>query len=358
MDIEPFALERWLAEHEHEAPVNLGDSGVRPLEAARFDTDPGRLGYVIPTNGDPDLRASVADRYDRGADELLFTCGTQEANLLAVLATLERDSHAVCVTPTYQSLHSLPAAVAEVTRVELAAPEWRLDPDDVAEAIRSDTDLVVLNNPNNPTGRIHPQETVDAVYDLAAAADAYLLSDEVYRPLAESDERVEPVASMGPHGLSTCGLSKGWGLPGLRFGWLAGPEEVVTAAWEWKDYTTISPSAFGQHVGRQAIEREDELLAENRAHVRRNRDLLDAFVDEYGLDWHLPAGATGFLTVPEAFESSEDFCRALADEGVVVAPGETFDRPEYVRVGFGADRATLSDGLDRMGRVVEDRRSG
>ncbi|WP_415382036.1 aminotransferase class I/II-fold pyridoxal phosphate-dependent enzyme [Halosimplex sp. TS25] len=357
MDIESFALERWLAEHEHGAAVNLGDSGVRPLEADRFDTDPGRLGYVIPTNGDPDLRATVADRYDRAPDELLFTCGTQEANLLAVLATLDRGDHAVCVTPTYQSLHSLPAAVGEVTRVELAAPDWTLDPDAVADAIEPNTELIVLNNPNNPTGKIHPQEMVDAVYDLAAAADAYLLADEVYRPLAEPDERVEPVAGMGPHGVSTCGLSKGWGLPGLRFGWLAGPEEVVTAAWEWKDYTTISPSAFGQHVGRQAIEREDELLAENRTHVRRNRELVAEFVEEYGLDWLLPAGATGFLTVPEAFESSEAFCRALVEEGVVVAPGETFDRPGYVRVGFGADRATVADGLERMGRVIEDRRS-
>ncbi|MFC7196098.1 aminotransferase class I/II-fold pyridoxal phosphate-dependent enzyme [Halosimplex aquaticum] len=357
MDIEPFALERWLAEHEHDAAVNLGDSGVRPLEADRFDTDPGRLGYVIPTNGDPDLRETVADRYDRGADELLFTCGTQEANLLAVLATLDRDSHAVCVTPTYQSLHSLPAAVADVTRAELAPPEWTLDPDAVADAIRPDTELIVLNNPNNPTGKVHSQETVDAVYDFAAGADAYLLSDEVYRPLTSVDERVTPVASMGPHGISTCGLSKGWGLPGLRFGWLAGPEEVVSAAWGWKDYTTISPSAFGQHVGRQAIEREDELLAENRAHVRGNRDLVADFVDEYGLDWHLPAGATGFLTVPDAFESSDAFCRALVGEGVVVAPGEAFGHPGYVRVGFGADRETVIDGLDRTGRVIEERRS-
>ncbi|WP_436910271.1 aminotransferase class I/II-fold pyridoxal phosphate-dependent enzyme [Halosimplex marinum] len=352
MDIEPFALERWLADHEHGAAVNLGDSGVRPLEADRFDTDPGTLGYVVPTNGDPDLRERVADRYDRGADELLFTCGTQEANLLAVLATLDRESHAVCVTPTYQSLYSLPVAVADVTRVELDAPDWRLDPDAVADAVRPDTELIVLNNPNNPTGRIHPQGTVEALYDLAAAADAYLLSDEVYRPLAAPDERVEPVASMGPHGISTCGLSKGWGLPGLRFGWLAGPEEVVSDAWQWKDYTTISPSAFGQHVARQALDREGDLLAENREHVCRNRDLLDEFATEHGLDWHLPAGATGFLTVPDGFDSGEAFCRALVDEGVVVVPGETFDRPGYVRVGFGAERATLREGLDRMATVI------
>jgi aspartate/methionine/tyrosine aminotransferase len=352
MHVEPFALERWLAEHEHDAAVDLGDSGVRPLEADRFDTDPGTLGYVVPTNGDPELRERVADRYDRGPDEVLFTCGTQEANLLAVLATLDADSHAVCVTPTYQSLYSLPAAVADVTRVALSAPDWTLDPDAVAEAIEPDTELIVVNNPNNPTGKIHPQGTVEALYDLAVAADAYLLADEVYRPLAAPGERVDPVAGMGRHGISTCGLSKGWGLPGLRFGWLAGPPEIVSDAWAWKDYTTIAPPAFGQHVARQAIDREGELLAENREHVRRNRDLLDEFAVEHGLDWHLPAGATGFLSVPEGFDSGEAFCRALVDEGVVVVPGETFDRPGYVRVGFGAERATLREGLDRMTTVT------
>ena len=356
MDIEPFALERWLADYEHEAAVNLGDSGVRALEADRFDTDPGTLGYVVPTNGDPDLRGTVADRYGREADDVLFTCGTQEANLLTVLATLDRDSHAVCVTPTYQSLHSLPEAVADVTRVELTAPDWTLDPDAVADAIEPNTDLVVLNNPNNPTGKIHAQETVEAVYDLAGAADAYLLSDEVYRPLAAPEERVATVASMGPHGISTCGLSKGWGLPGLRFGWLAGPEEVVSAAWGWKDYTTISPPAFGQHIARQAIEREDELLAENRDHVRRNRDRLGAFVEAHGLDWHRPKGATAFVTVPGEFESGQAFARALVEEGVVVAPGETFGRPGYVRIGFGAGRSTLEDGLARMGDLIDARR--
>ncbi|MFB6140114.1 MAG: aminotransferase class I/II-fold pyridoxal phosphate-dependent enzyme [Halosimplex sp.] len=357
MHVEPFALERWLADHEHDAAVNLGDSGVRPLEADRFDTDPGTLGYVVPTNGDPDLRARVADRYDRGPDEVLFTCGTQEANLVAILATLDAGGHAVCVTPTYQSLHSLPATVAEVTRVELAPPDWTLDPDAVADAVRPDTELIVVNNPNNPTGKIHPQETIDAVYDLAAAADAYLLCDEVYRPLAAPEERVEPVASMGPHGISTCGLSKGWGLPGLRFGWLAGPAEVVAAAWGWKDYTTISPPAFGQHVARQALDREDELLAENRRLVRRNRDLLDAFAAEYDLEWHRSAGATGFLTVPEGFASGEAFALALVEAGIVVAPGETFDRPGHVRVGFGVERPTLREGLDRMRTVIDERRS-
>ena len=144
MQIDTFGLERWFAEHEHEAEIMLAESGVRSLSTERFDTVPGELGYVIPTNGDPELRARIAERYDRTASEVLCTCGTQEANFLAVLSALgdsPSDSasgrpHAVVVTPTYQALHAVPDAVGEVTRVPLEPPTWELDVDAVADAIR------------------------------------------------------------------------------------------------------------------------------------------------------------------------------------------------------------------------------
>ncbi|MFW6265210.1 MAG: aminotransferase class I/II-fold pyridoxal phosphate-dependent enzyme, partial [Halanaeroarchaeum sp.] len=106
MDIAPFALERWFAEYEHEADLMLAESGIRSLDADRFDLDPGSLGYVIPTNGDPDFRAAVGERYGRGPEEVLFTVGTQEANFLAFQALMDEEDHAVVVTPTYQALHA------------------------------------------------------------------------------------------------------------------------------------------------------------------------------------------------------------------------------------------------------------
>ena len=151
MRIDPFGLERWFAEYEHEADIMLAESGIRSLDASRFDLDPGKLGYVIPTNGDPEFRAAVGDRYDRSADEVLFTCGTQEANFLTFLSLLGDEAavdgggdaaspegvgsgtHAVVVTPTYQALHAVPDAFGDVTRVELEPPEWELDPEAIAD---------------------------------------------------------------------------------------------------------------------------------------------------------------------------------------------------------------------------------
>ena len=349
MDIEPFALERWFARHEH-GNLMLAESGVRSLPASRFDTDPGDLGYVIPTDGDPAFRAEVANRYDLSIDEVCFTCGTQEANFVAFAALM--GDHAVVVTPTYQSLHAIPAAFGEVTRVELEPPEWTLDPDDVADAIQPETAIVVLNNPNNPTGRYHDRETVEALYDIAADADAYLLCDEVYRLLAE--DPLPPVASMGPRGVSTTSLTKAYGLAGLRFGWLAGPEDVVESAWRWKDYTTISPSVFGQHVARQAIEREERILQEHRELAARNRNVVRTFLDRWGLNWHDPVGVNGFVTVPAGFASGEAFCEQLVEaEGVVLAPGDYFGHPQYVRIGFGLEPNRLDVGLSRVDAFLE-----
>lgn len=352
MDIAPFGLERWFARYEHEADLMLAESGIRSLSTDRFDTDPGDLGYVIPTNGDPALREAVGSRYGRGPDEVVFTVGTQEANLLVVLALLDRHDHAVVVTPTYQALHALPEAIGTVTRVPLSPPDWRLDTDAVADAVRPETQLIVLNNPNNPTGRYHEWSTVRALYDLAADVDAYLLSDEVYRLLAE--DPLPPVASIGEHGLSTTSLTKAWGLAGARFGWLAGPEPVVEAAWGWKDYTTISPSPFGQHLARQALDDEAAILAENRALARENRDRVREFVDTYGLDWHEPVGVNGFPTVPDGFTDAREFCTAVVEEeSVVLAPGDLFGHPGRFRIGFGLPSDELEEGLERVGRVID-----
>jgi aspartate/methionine/tyrosine aminotransferase len=352
MDIAPFALERWFAEVEHDADIMLAESGIRSLSADRFDTDPGELGYVVPTNGDPELRANIAGRYDREPDEVLCTCGAQEANFLAFVSLVDADAHAVCVTPTYQSLHELPRAFGSVTTVDLTPPRWTLDVDAVADAIQPNTRLVVLNNPNNPTGRYHAEETVRALYDLAADADAYLLCDEVYRQLAE--DRLPPVASMGPHGLSTTSVTKAYGLAGARFGWLVGDREVTTRAWRWKDYTTISPSQFGQHVARQALgRRERTILQENRDLVRDHHGIVADWIEDNGLSWHDPVGVNGFVAVPPGFHDGEAFCRAVVEqESVVLAPGNAFGFPGYFRIGFGLSTAKLEEGLSRIDRVL------
>ncbi|USZ67468.1 aminotransferase class I/II-fold pyridoxal phosphate-dependent enzyme [Halorussus salilacus] len=356
MDIAEFGLERWFAKYEHEADIMLAESGIRSLDASRFDLDPGKLGYVIPTNGDPEFRAEVGERYGRSADEVLFTCGTQEANFLAFASLMDDDGHAIVVTPTYQALHAVPESFGEVTRVSLEPPSWELDVDAVADAVRPETDVIVLNNPNNPTGRYHPREKVEALYDLAEDADAHLLCDEVYRLL--DDDPIPPAASLGERAVSTTSLTKAYGLAGLRFGWLVGSEDVVEEAWNWKDYTTISPGIVGQHVAKQALgDQEDEILSENRDLAKRHRDRVRAFVDDHDLSWYDPVGVNGFVSVPDGFDGSREFCRTVVEEeSVVLAPGDLFGYDDYFRIGFGLPTDELEEGLARVSACIERRR--
>lgn len=353
MEIAPFGLERWFDEYEQDAEIMLAESGIRSLPAERFDTDPGELGYVIPTDGDPEFRAEVAERYGRTAEEVCFTCGTQEANYLVFRSLLDSEDHVVVVTPTYGALSAVPESICDVSEVPLSAPDWELDLAAVEEAIRPETRLIVLNNPNNPTGKYHSRDVVEALYDFATENDTYLLCDEVYRLLAE--DPLLPVASLGERGISTTSLTKAYGLAGLRFGWIAGPEEVIEGAVRWKDYTTISPSIFGQHVARQALgEQEEAILAENRELAREHHDMVAEWIDEHGLEWHDPIGVNGFVSVPEGFDDGEEFCRAVVEEeSVVLAPGEFFGFDGYFRIGFGLETEALTEGLGRVGRVIE-----
>jgi aspartate/methionine/tyrosine aminotransferase len=352
MQIAEFGLERWFDRYERDADVMLAESGVRSLSAERVDTAPADMGYVIPTDGDPELRERIGARYGRSADEVVCTCGTQEANLLAFLALLDADDHAVVVTPTYQSLLSIPESICEVTRVALSPPDWRLDVERVAEAVRPGTALVVVVNPNNPTGQYHRASTLRALYDVVDDAGARLLCDEVYRALAS--DPAPPGASLGSRGISTASLSKAYGLAGLRFGWLVADREVADAARRWKDYTTISPSAVGQHVARQVVD-DGAILAESRALVRENRAIVADWVDAHGLDWlEPPVGVNAFPTAPDGFDDGTDFCRAVVEAAsVVLAPGDYFGHPERFRIGFGPETEVLREGLERVSEVIE-----
>jgi aspartate/methionine/tyrosine aminotransferase len=353
MDVPPFELERWFDTYEPDADIMLAESGVRSLPADRFDLDAGDLGYVIPTDGDPALRADIAARYDRSAEEVVLTCGTQEADFLTFMSLLDEGDHAVVVAPTYQSLESVPAAVGSVTTVRTEPPEWELSVDAVADAVEPETRLLVLTNPSNPTGRYYPEATLQALYDLAVDADAHLLVDEVYRMLAE--DRYPPAAALGPQAISTAGVSKAYGLAGARLGWVVADEEIADDVRKWKDYTTISPPQIGQHVARQALgEQEAEILTANRRHAADNKARVASFVERFDLDWYEPTGVNAFPTIPDGFETGEQFCRSLFEaESVVLAPGEVFDYPGRFRIGFGLPTDELEEGLERVARHIE-----
>lgn len=353
MELPPFELERWFDKYETDADLMLAESGVRSLHTDRFDLDVGELGYVIPTDGSPEFRAQIADRYEREPEEVVLTCGTQEADYLTFMALLNEGDHSVVVSPTYQSLASVPDAIGDVTEVRTEPPEWELSVDAVAEAMRPETRVVVLTNPSNPTGKYLGPATMQALYDLVEENDAYLLIDEVYRMLA--DDPHAPGASLGQRAISTAGVSKSYGLAGARLGWVVANEELADRVRKWKDYTTISPPILGQHIAQQALgEQETEILEANRVHAKSNRERVSEFIERNDLDWFEPTGVNGFPTIPDKFENGTEFCRSLFKaESVVLAPGDVFGYPNRFRIGFGLHTDELEEGLERISRHIK-----
>ncbi len=354
MKIKPFELERWFAKYEHKAELMLSESGIRSLKGEEFDFNTEKIGYVIPTNGDPELRNKIAKKYGVTKNNVLFTVGTQEANFLTFLSILSEEDHAVIITPTYQALHSIPETLSDISKVWLEPPEWKLNINKVKEKIKDNTKLIVINNPNNPTGKYHSKDKISKLYELANKNNAYLLCDEVYRLLDPNP--IKPVASMGNRGISTTSLTKSYGLAGLRFGWIVASEKIINKAWNWKDYTTISPSIISQNLAKQVIEeKEDQILKKNRKLAERNRKIVQKFINNHNLNWHKPVGVNGFITVPEQFKTSEEFCKKFFEEKkILLAPGSVFGYDKYFRIGFGLKTEDLKYGLSKLSEFLTE----
>ena len=249
MKIEPFALERWLTRHELHVRYDLAESGILPLtinELLSFVAPEERpaalerllalpLGYNEAT-GTYALRAALAATYTHcDPDNILVTTGAIEANFLLFNVLLDAGDHIVAPYPAYQQLYSVPRAIGcEVAQWRIR-PEngFRYDVDELAQLITPKTKLIVLNTPHNPTGAMIPPDDLRRIYDLADRVGAFVLCDEAYRWLAVpgGEEFAPPVFDLGERGISVGTLSKPFGLPGLRVGWLAAPKEIAARCW-------------------------------------------------------------------------------------------------------------------------------
>jgi aspartate/methionine/tyrosine aminotransferase len=237
--------------------------------------------------------------------------------------------------------------------------EWRPDPGELDQLVNKKTRLIIITNPNNPTGRVLGEEYLDAVARAADRVGAWVLSDEIYRG-AERDGR--PTPSMWGRCqrlVITSGLSKAYGLPGLRIGWAASPDkEMVHALWTYHDYSTICPSPITETLAIHALEpdRRRRILERTRAILNRNLPLLREWVDsQSGLFDYVPSDAGAILWVKYALEvnSSELAERARADESTLIVPGDQFGMDHYLRLGYGPEPEYLVEGLTRLKRVLK-----
>jgi aspartate/methionine/tyrosine aminotransferase len=374
MRIEPFEMERWQSTWEHKVAYNLSESGVHPLSVEELLELPGADGGLVPAalldlrlgytqgNGAEALRERIALLYP-GADleNVLVTHGGAEANFLTTLRLLEPGDEVVMMLPNYMQTHGLVRGWGATVRGwplrrEL---EWRPDPDELARLVNPKTRLIIITNPNNPTGRVLGEAFLDAVARAADRVGAWVLSDEIYRGAERDGQETPSMWGRCERLVITSGLSKAYGLPGLRIGWAASPDrEMVHALWTYHDYSTICLSPITETLAIHALEpeRRRRILERTRAILNRNLPLLLEWVDaQAGLFDYVPPDAGAILWVKYALEvnSSELAERARADESTLIVPGDQFGMDHYLRLGYGPEPDYLVEGLTRLRRVLE-----
>ncbi|WP_439142837.1 aminotransferase class I/II-fold pyridoxal phosphate-dependent enzyme [Planktotalea sp.] len=313
------------------------------------------LGYT-ETYGAPDLRAAIAQTFAKQkAEDILCFAGASEGIFAANQVLLEKDSHAIVVTPNYQSHETMPLAICEVTGVPLDANDnWSLDIDRIAAAIRPNTKLVTINFPHNPTGAILPLERYRALIALCRKHGIYILHDEIFNGLGASDaEHLPYIADEYERGLSLGVMSKSYGLPGLRVGWIACQDrEVLSKMERMKHYLSICNSGPSERLTMIALNNREKILARNCAIVDENLPKWDAFFARHAelFEWQRPDGACMGFPRYKGSDGVEAFCASLVEQsGVLFLPSTIYSSElgetpkDRFRLGFG--RRNLDEGI-------------
>ena len=363
MHIKSFAVEQWMNAHETSATWNTAETCVDPLRleellALSGDAD-AVLRRLLETKltyghitGSPELRAAIAALYGErlGPGDVITTNGAIGANFLALFALVEPGDTVVCVRPTYQQLLSVPEALgAEVLLLSLHEEDGYLpDVDELRRLVDDSTRLIILNNPNNPTGALIDEPLLREIVAVAREHGSWLLCDEVYRMLEHAPGTTPPsVADLYERGVSTGSMSKSYSLAGLRTGWVAGPPDLIERCLEVRDYTTISCGVLDDALSVLAFEHLDEVLARNLEIVRGNLTIVDKWLaGEPRLHHVRPRAGTTTLIHYEYALPSVEFCQALFDfNGAFVMPGAAFDEEHSFRLGYACARDVLEGGL-------------
>ncbi|KAG8625395.1 hypothetical protein KVT40_007146 [Elsinoe batatas] len=382
--IEPFHVEQWMDEYETIAKYNIAETCCASLSvnelASLSDSKPDKIVDLSTAltygeiRGATALRNNLARLYSSKvgtplpADNILIQPGAISANFLVFDALVGPGDHVICHHPTYQALYNVPKSLGAEIDLWKADPTdgWKLDIEIFKKQIKPNTKLLVLNNPQNPTGAIIPKPQLEEIIAIAEEHKIIILSDEVYRPLFHGitpmDEGFPPsILSMGyKRTIATGSLSKAYSLAGIRCGWIAARDrDIIEEIAKARDYTTISVSILDQQVAAFALSPETihNLLSRNIQLAKANLELLEKFIikhDEF-CSWVKPvAGTTAFVKFERDGKPVDavELCKRLMDKtGVMLVPGDRAFGDEfkgYVRVGYVNHTQTLKDGLEQM----------
>ncbi|OQO08542.1 hypothetical protein B0A48_06412 [Cryoendolithus antarcticus] len=389
--IPPFAVEQWMNDHETTCKYNLAETCCASISIdqllALSENKEAKITDILNTSriqdygeitGTTDLRTQLSRLYSSKVGtpltpkNVLITPGAIAANHMVLYSLIGPGDHVVCHYPTYQQLYAIPRSLGAEVSLWKSRPEanWLPDFEELKALVKDDTKLIILNNPQNPTGAILPKPLLYKIIDFAEAKNITILSDEVYRPLFHS---ISPLSSDFPPSTLSLGyknvivtgsLSKAYSLAGIRIGWVASRSaELIEKITITRDYTTISVSQLDQAVAAFALAPDTihALLGRNIQMAKANAEILDRWIikhDEY-CSWVKPlAGTTAFVKFQRDGKPIDTvaFCQTLQDKmGVLIMPGDFAFGEEFkghVRIGYVCHTEVLKEGLEEMRKFM------
>ena len=364
----PFELERMMSIWENVVEYNLSESGVHPITIEELVDDPKVIkdllstGLVYPqTNGSIELRERIAALY-KGAtpDNVQVTVGAAQANYTTMLTVLEPNDEILVMLPNYMQIwgaaQNLGFHLKTFTlREEL---DWGVDIDELERVVSNRTKLIAVCNPNNPTGHILTAEEMDAIVAAASRVGAWLLTDEVYAGAERlTDEFTPSFWGRYERVLAINSMSKAYGLPGLRVGWVVAPAQTAEEIWSRQDYITISTTMLSNKLAAYTLypQVRPRILARTRKYIRKGYDNFERWYMKHDDLFSLippQAAAIAFVRY-HANVNSTELCKQLIHEyKTFVVPGDHFGLDHHLRVSYGLPEDYLNEGLSRLHQVI------
>ena len=367
MKFEEFILERNQSLFEHKVDYNLSESGVHPLKLSELlsieeqrEIIDMELSYGY-TNGTPDLRECISNMYSEKifSQNILVTSGSAEANFLAFMTQLEKGDEIIYMVPNYLQIKHLAQSFG-IKVIDLPLRQdlgWQWSMDELQSMISNKTKMIVICNPNNPTGSIMPHSIMDKIIDIAQDCNCWILSDEVYRGSELDGVECRSFAGATNKTIVNGGLSKAYSLPGIRIGWTIGSEDYIKKVWAFHDYTVINVSILSDWIASKILDtkRRKKILQRTKKHLNKNLDLLmnwEKNISELSVT-RPDSAAISFakLNIPI---SSEKFVLDLRDKySVLLTAGNWHGLEGYIRIGYGGDYGYVERGLDRLKNFIK-----
>ena len=367
-----FKLETFFSKWEFNAKYHMCASDMESmtlqdllnLSTEQDKEDWNQLNFkYIETCGSPKLRSAVANSYSKlSSENILAFAGAEEGLYVAMHCILKKDDHAIIITPNYQSSETIPASICDVSGIGLeAGNNWNLDVQKIKDAIRPNTRLISINFPHNPTGKVISKQTLNDLIDIVRQRGIYLFSDEVYRLMERNNNiRLPQVADLYEKGLSLNVMSKSYGLPGLRIGWIASQDlNLLHQMEKMKHYLSICNSSPSEFLAVIALQASADILSRNHKIIDDNLKLLNPFFAQNRdlFEWNEPDG--GCIGYPKYLgsEGVMAFCeRLIKEHGIMLLPGSIYDSANgpspsnHFRIGYG--RKAVKEGLRKFQEVL------